>query len=496
MQEKTLKNVLNILIIIFIFSLIPLYYIGTYAHPSADDFSYGIRTARTWNETHSLTEVLSVAATKTVDKYNTWQGNFSALFLMHLQPAIFGEEFYILTPFLLLTSFILCSLFFYYTGFRKLLKGDPILAWIGSILIVLFALQFTHVPSDSFYWYNGAIYYTFFNSLTLLLYGIIIRLYYEKKTWQRWVYFIFAFPLSFIIGGSNYSTALLNGILLAFILLYSFYRKKEIWKYYLPLFLIGLIALFVSISGPGNMLRQATIGKPHGVITSILLSFVYGGYTVANATTVPLLLFWCLLIPIFWKILDRNTFSFEHPFLFICLSFCIYSAQITPVIFAQGIRIPYRIMNIVYFNYFPFIGINLFYLLGFLKRRHKIPSMAKPFSVPHYYMAIFLGILIFTLGSIRVSESDNGNVVLSNLPFTPSAVYSLVTGEAKTFDLESKERIAYMKATKGSNIVLEPLTKHPYVLFHSDITENSYHWKNRHYAEFYGKRTARISDEN
>ncbi len=491
-QNRDQRIILILLSLIFILSLIPLYYIGLYAHPNADDYSYGVHTKVVWETTHSLPDVLETASAKTIDKYYRWQGNFSAIFLMYLQPGIFGEPYYFIAPFLLLTTFILFSFFFYYIVFRKVVKTTASLSFLASLIILFFALQFTHVPSDSFYWYNGAIYYTFFYSLSLLLYGMLILLYHCKHVPVKVLWMLPSIALSFLIGGSNYATALLNAILLLLTVLYFVFKKNQHFFYYLPVFASGTIALFISMSGPGNALRQSTIGSPHSPILSILLSLVYGGYSIANATTVPVFLFWLLLVPIFGAMLDKTHHRFQHPFLMFMISFCIYSVQITPVIYAQGIRIPYRIRNIVCFSYYIFVAFNLFYFLGYLKQKKEFPNLTKPLPLRFYYVGLLFAILVSCLGSIEVNESPSGNVEISNLIFTASAVYSLVIDEAKGFDQEANDRIAYLETTSNRDVLLNAFTYKPYVLYHSDISYDPSFWKNQHLARYYKKRTVRL----
>lgn len=487
------RNLLIVLSLVFILSLVPLYYIGLYAHPNADDYSYGISTKFIWEHTHSFSAVLHTAAERTADKYYNWQGNFSAIFLMYLQPGIFGEQYYFAAPFLLLTSFILFSFFFYYSVFRKVAKSSVYLSFLASILLLFFTLQFTYLPSDSFYWYNGAVYYTFFYSLSLLLYGMLIWLAVCKPP-LRFLFFAASLLLSFLVGGSNYATALLNAVLLFFVSLYFLLRKNRLIWYYLPVFLTGLLALCISISGPGNALRQGSIGSPHNPLTAILLSFVYGGYSAANATTVPVLLFWLLMIPVFWKILKKSPLAsrLSHPLLFFLFTFCIYSAQITPVIYAQGIRIPYRIRNIVCFNYYIFIAVNLFYLLGYLRKKHDFSVLEKLLPLRVYCAGVVFALVISCLGAIEAVETPSGKLEISNLPFTASAVYSLATGEAKGFDEESNERVRILSDPSHPDIVFPAFVNRPHVLYHSDISHEPGFWKNRHLAKYYDKRTVRL----
>ncbi len=166
--QKKEQRLSMLLFFIIIFAVIPLYLISGYAHPCVDDYSYGRHTAQVWKETGSLEQVFLKAIEKTGDSYRSWQGTFSSIFLMRLQPAIFGEQYYFLTTIILLTVFIVCSILFYMAFFSKLFHASFFQGLIISILLSLGAVEFTYVISDSFYWYNGGITYTFFYGSILI----------------------------------------------------------------------------------------------------------------------------------------------------------------------------------------------------------------------------------------------------------------------------------------------------------------------------------------
>ena len=88
------KIIIGASILVLIIILIPLIYIAKYNHSCADDYSYGILTHQSWKNTHSIIEVVKTAIKQVGITYQNWQGTFSAVFLMALQPAIFGEEYY------------------------------------------------------------------------------------------------------------------------------------------------------------------------------------------------------------------------------------------------------------------------------------------------------------------------------------------------------------------------------------------------------------------
>ena len=152
MKSRTSRNVFFIMLAFFIISLIPLYIIGFYAHPSVDDYYYGASTVKVWDDTHSVGAVISRSFEEMQSTYKDWQGNFSAIFLMRLQPGIFGEQYYFIAPLILITSFAACSLYFFYTVFKRVFHTDGYRAGIIALAITFVMMQLTATPSDSFYW--------------------------------------------------------------------------------------------------------------------------------------------------------------------------------------------------------------------------------------------------------------------------------------------------------------------------------------------------------
>ena len=492
MKKKTL---VYILIAIFILSLIPLYVIGDYAHPSVDDYYYGVETSKVWEETGSFTEVLKTSYDLMLTTYEEWQGNFSAIFLMRLQPGIFGEEHYVIAPIILLTTFVVSMLSFFYYGLRKWFDAGKTASIVTSLCITFCALHFTYVPSDSFYWYNGAIYYTFFYSLMLFLFLIVTVLLKSNSTIAKIVALILGLPLAFIIGGGNYATALVTAVLLLVIIVWHIIIKD---KNIIPVAIVTIFMLAgfgISMLAPGNSIRQESVGAGPGVIKALLYSFAYGGYNIASSTTFPVAVLWIILLTIFYRIAATSKLKFRYPLLMLIFTFGIFCCQGTPVFYAQGLRMPYRMMNIIYFSYYIFMTWNLIYIMGWIHQKFGETAFVKGFAKIYENnksrtIIITTMSLLFIIGSIglcTVTEKEDGGAQFSDLPAGASAIYSLITQDAQTYDNELSNRAAYLSTTLENHIALPPLSVNPELIFHSDITEDPAHWKNRHLEIYYNK---------
>ena len=378
-QKITKKNIFYIILICFILSVIPLYVIGMYAHPSVDDYYYGTETVQVWNETHSFASVVKCSFDEMINTYNIWQGNFSAIFLMRLQPGIFGEQYYFIAPLILLSAYMGFSIFFFYTALKKIFKADSYLSATVGICLTFVSMQLCATPSDSFYWFNGAIYYTFFYSLMLFLFALLIRMRTAKAAGTIILTAISSVS-AFLIGGSNYAAALFMCIILALSAGSAVYfvilrKNKVIRPYHMAAYIIvaaaAMAGLFISMAAPGNALRQQSVGGSTGIVKTFVYTFAFGGYSIAKVLNAPCLIFFICMIPVFYRIARRSGFTYRYPLLVAVFTFGLYCSMGTPVFYAQGLRMPYRMMNIIFFAAYVLITFNLIYFLGWIGNKIK-----------------------------------------------------------------------------------------------------------------------------
>lgn len=180
MNKKQLKIVTGVAIAVLIVSIIPVFWIGQYLHPFSDDYVFGAETYKIWNATHSISACIQGAWNVAVNMYHIWQGTYSACFLMALQPGAFGA--YWIVPILLASSLIMSTYTLLYLIMRKLLHTTRIEFLLVSSVFSLINLQFVYSAYDAFYWYNGAMYYTLYFSMSLCLASLLIAYHYPEKS--------------------------------------------------------------------------------------------------------------------------------------------------------------------------------------------------------------------------------------------------------------------------------------------------------------------------
>jgi hypothetical protein len=491
-QPKMKRWILFFVVALFIISLIPIFYIGVYNHPSVDDYSNSYFAHNTFQKTGSVVKTLKSAVIHTVDFYKNWQGTFSAVFLMTSSPIIWGDNLYFLSAIILVLSFIISNLFFSYELLIKLLKASRA-SWLIIISIIMgVSIQFVPSPVSAFFWYTGSIYYTFFYSLSLLLFGLIIKYILNNKQKDTLKYSFITLPIAVFIGGGNFVTSLISAIIIAFIMVYLIITKNKKSKLLIAIFVAIVIAILLTSLAPGNMIRQNVHDKSTPLI-AVKKSFYYGLKYILMPEWQRVKAPWAgvcfigLAIPFTYEIIRNPKNKFKYPLIALVLSFCIFSAQFTPALYSMSSSGPMRLRNIIYYSYLWLLLFNTTYLLGWIYKLFEKKNSGSESKLIDFhkrtssiYKKSLLPLLSVLLIIAVILLSKSGQTITS-----VSAGTSLISGEAKQYDKEYDERVKHLK-TDEKIVELSPLSVKPYVLFFDDISDPS-DWKNECLALYYNK---------
>lgn len=491
----TEKLVCILLIVLFLLTLIPLFAIAPYNHSCADDYSYGLNGYRAWTETGSLLEVVKGAKDVMVEYYETWQGTFSAIFMMGLQPAIFGENLYFLVPVILIPLLSLSTFLFVRTVLKKYLGANNYEVFLVAIPVTALSIQFLPSAVEGFYWYNGAVFYTFFYSLQLIMFSLLLLCFKAKAVWARWIYGIVAVLLAAIIGGSNYTTSLLTCIWMFFTTVFLGFKKDK--KAFLSGGMLAACgaALLISALAPGNAVRQSAFTDTPSPISAIIRSFITGCRYLVTWTTLPVILMVVFLVPIAIILVRRSHFQFRYPLIVSLLSFCIFSASFTPPIFAMGNEGPGRLLNIIYYSYLLFLTGNVFYIVGWIYRKWE--QHMESSSRERAEETITKGCRKYSVFGLVLLA---GAMVIS-CRFTPgweqitsvSALKDLIDGRAAAYHQQVQDRMAILNDPSIKEAVVEPITIYPYVLYFTDLSTDKNDWPNTAVAAYFKKSTVELN---
>ena len=471
----------------YLCSLIPILCVSIYDYPQADDWGYSYLSYWAWNDTHSFIQVLKAAAGAVTEAYSHWQGTFSSIFLMALQPGIFGEQFYAAVPFIML-GLLSFSVTFFFIELCKLLKSNKYIGIIFSAFTLLVIVQCMICKPVAFFWYNAAVHYIVAFCFALILVGCLINLYRREK--MNWWAMFGASIFSIMLGGGNLVTALsgIIGFVTLFVLLIVYMKKRMLTILIIPASL-NFIAFGINVMAPGNQLRQAAAGVTANPIISIFRSLFYGIYYLGDIwLNWQVILFVLILIPFAWLLVQNVQFHFPVPWLVSIYSYCFLSAMFTPVDYAANTVDIGRVQNVIFTSFIIILSLNVIYFTGWLyKNREKKlikcqdTQYLRGMKVKYVWGLCVAALLIVALVSIPSPEKFT----------TVLAIHELRNGIAREYGEVALENIQILKNSTEDSVTIWKVPRESALLTSEDIDQWQYDTKN-----YFRKKQVIVSEKN
>lgn len=474
---------------IFLFSLIPLVWIGLYNHPSADDFSESFLAHQAWSNTHNVFSMLSAAAEKAYGDYFEWMGYFTSNFLMALAPSLFSESAYIVTTPILLVLFIFSSRYMFRQILIKAIGMNTYYAE-SIICVILFALIQCMVQTgrtEMFYWYCSGSNYTMTHAMCMWFFGLLISFYYDNSNSKVKKAFKLAglSVLGFFTGGGNMLTALNAVIIIVLMVLFWTFAHKFKTMTNCKLLLIPSVfcvyGLLCSVFAPGNATREA-ITSGMNPVKAIFVSFYdYLYYCIDRWLTWPIVLMLLLLIPIYWRGLNSCKYQFRYPILVIILGYGLTAAMMTPSLYAIGNMDAGRLQAMAYIMFIMTIFLSEGYIIGYICKRISIDAIKDRFSKKEaiYILSVML---FFAFSAALTVIPDNHYFSFS------SAITDIANGSAKQYSNSLYDRIdLYMSGEK--DVVVNKLPSEPKLLFFADLGGDYNAWARNAVCRYYDLNT-------
>ena len=475
-----------IFLAILLLSLIPLIWLGRYNYPTGDDYYYGAETHLVWQQTGSIIQTLDAACAGVADSYQNWQGTYSALFLMYLAPNVFSNTAYHLVTFVILL--LLCGGIFYLLCplFRRFLPGTCG-EWITvSSVLSFLCIQTVEFQSDSFYWYNGSMYYTGFFAVTLFFLGTLLRYLDNGKRILLLPLLLFAV----FLGGGNYVSLLPCMLLSVTITLLLLLRKNK--KAYICgiTSVVLLLSFAVSAMAPGNHVRQSGMWKIPAwkAIAKCLLQGIR--YTFAW-TGLWWVLAALLLLPVFLRILQKkNGAFFSHPILFTGYAYGLFCSMSCPLFYTMNSTGPGRAVAIVYYMFLLISFAVFFYWIGFVvlkmqvrpKTSERIEFSGKLNAARYLAMALLLFSILCTGLWQKTSAMK--------------AIRVLTDGEAAAYAAEYEDRLLLLNDPEVTDVVLTPFTHQPALIYSGDLPGDPEDPTSRKVAQYFQKTSLYVNYDN
>lgn len=463
-----------VLLAVFLLSLIPIGLVSEYDRMFSDDYDYSVLTRRAVSEGGGVSGVCSAAVETVRQTYDTWQGTYSAVFLFSLQPAIWRQGWYAVTPLILIGTLVFGLGWFCYAVCVDLLRMDR-RAWLAVWMVAsILCVQFPRDASEGFFWYNGGMFYTFFFGLLLLWLGLAIGTAVKRNIGRaRFILrSVFLVLLSFLLAGGNYPTALLFGILLTVFTAWSALRYRRMLPTLLVALIVFGIGFYFNIVAPGNSVRQALLER-QTPITAVLSAIagtpvrLLGQFLRHPGILAILLLVWS---PLCLVLLNGSERRFRFPLPVAILSFLLLAAMFTPSYYAMGNAGSYRLWNIVMFAFYLLLMINLYYAAGWWKRRFpagfskalSFLQKRKRIAPAYLLLVVALSICLSGVGLSLGIERESATSV--------RAAQALENDGARRYAEAFDRQAAAIEATTGGEAVVKPIPEPGALLPDGDLT--------------------------
>lgn len=471
-------------VLVYVVSLIPIFWLSFYCHPQADDFNYGSLVHHAVLAGGGPLAILSAAAQTARSFYFGWQGTFSAIFLFSLQPGVFSESAYFLTSFIIIGSLSLSTFVLMHFVYCRLLGGSRSEAVILSALTLFLSVQMVTDQSQAFYWFNGASYYAVFYSFSLLFFAGIGTLLLDSGKKQHPVLTVFCALLAVLIGGGNYSTALTTSFILFVLCAALFYRKAP-GRFKVSIILLILLFSFgVSVAAPGNAVRAARESSISPLL-AILLSLANALVWIMSWINLPQIVLFVIAGVFFYRLRGSSLLTYRHPVLASILIFGFYASQYTPPLYAMGYIGSGRQINIYCYSFYWCIFILLYYWVNWFKATHKSFVHDAAIDIPSHGRALsfFLCTAMLAVGLLGPEDPLPSLQRLSS----GSALTAILNGSAEAYDQAYQERLALLNTP--SDICYVPANLPACPPFPEDPLASSEddpeYWRNAGLAEYY-----------
>lgn len=480
-SSKQSKIAVGLIFTFFCMILLPLFIIAHYNYPCSDDFSFADALYKGISDNSGLKAVLRGAWSEAVQFYKSWQGCYFNNVLSSFGIGIAVPRYYFLGTYLVLISFVAASVGFLRTVTYRIGQWNSKISWIVSVLITAMQILYVPYPSEAFYWFVGATVYTLTYALLLFLVMALMCFYLNTDSKRKTLCGVLAIALTFMIGGSNYSTGLLTAEILVLSFGWMFLQKRKCL--FLGIILAEYLICFVIFNAfaPGNYARMGAV-ESLGVAGSILASFRQGFRFLREWFRMPVVFLLIVIFLLGASQVAKMDFSFKLPGLVTFFSFGLFCSQMTPPFFAGATWGPGRLINLIYFSYYFLLAGNLLYWTGWLaKRCEKFRLFIS--KEPKVLMVLLCFFVLWVIGlKIYGLQSTNST----------SAFLSLAKGEASIYLEENKARWAVYEDNTILDVEVEDFSVKPRVLYHDDIVEDSTDWRNGAVANFFGKNSVRL----
>lgn len=407
------NRIKNMIWCIFGIGLVPIIAISPYIFPRADDYSFGYKAHLALEQTGSLIEVVKAAFDMIKTAYFGWQGTYSSIFFMAIQPAVFDEKLYRIVPLFFIAIIVLATVFFVKTILIDWLNVNKVLSGTCLSAYLLMVIQCIPVKQSAFLWYNGAIHYIASHCVLLCMMAFVVRVYIGKREKLSWV---LAAICAIYVGGGNHVTAISTLLIsLTLLFLITVTKKWKIHKNIAGICIVYLLALAVNVMAPGNFNKMG-MKAGYGLFKAFFIAFVkvleymFGSWM--HWTVIAVIIF---CIPVIWHMVQRMNISFSYPLLFVGYSWCYMASMFfTPLFTIADVEVG-RFQNIMFLQGMLWLLFDIGYVIGWIQKRYlNVENASFCVNEQKYMYVLGIAVLGMTLLSVIAEPEKYTSVYAFN----------------------------------------------------------------------------------
>lgn len=473
-----------ITVLVLICALLPVYRLGLFSCPWYDDYGYGFNVKYYYSQ-EGFWGIFKGMISTIRGSWYSWQGTYASIGAMSLAGMSFGEKYYFIGVWTVITVIAIGIFAFSFTSQKRLLNADNKEAVVLSVLITLYLMEFIYISYQGFFWYNSAVHYTFMYGIMLLMMTCAINIVapQNSKKISRFLWVIVTCILAVITAGANFVTCLQGLLFLLTIFAFALLRKNK--KSLLILFpiLCYSIGLYYNVSAPGNN-NRAAFYTGESAIEAIIDSFKSAILYIPKITDVAALVMIVMMLPVLLNLAVKAEFSFKMPALVTALAFCLYSTGYTASFYSTASAPIDRTMIPVKFTYQLLLLFVAFYWIGWLVKRKKIEKKYR------FNLAYFLILSLMILVCFTKSKDQAGGYL------SYGSYYYVHTGEAQNFRQEYLSRIETILNSDGGDVAVEPIVFRPWLLIgKEELSTDPNAEPNTFMAKYYGVKSIYLNVE-
>lgn len=482
MKKRTISvHTLSILAVVALIVLtLPLLITSIYNRPIADDLVQPYAPTVTYRETGSFWQALTASIRETVNIWNDRNGIFSSMFLSVFAPYIFDYTLGFIHPVIMIALLILAS--FKLANCLRIFSPDLPRGYIRLIAALLSIALITTMPdiSGGIYWYSGAVNYTFFFALSMLLFaGLFQAVAANQPANLRNSISLFLYCIGFfLLGGANWMTPTLSIVVYGFLAIYIIARKKSL-RFLLPLLFL-VIGYLLAVLAPGNANRQAVVGERLPMFEAFENAFLNAIQTCTHEG--QYYFFGLLLLPVFARLSQYMPKLPKFWFLAPIGSVCIIAAAFFPLVYSSY-PILDRHNNMVFLHLTVLLFINEALLVIWLAQRlSAVYQTGDQFSLTKSLAFVLAFALVFAAVFETTVSLTPFRVTSEFAPL--KATIHLVQGHSKRYAQSYDDLVYTLQTTEEPEVTSSTSLKSP-LLGSPGIHWDSTFWTNVGFVTFY-----------